>query len=119
MKYDVIEKDNEIVIKKNSEHTFEIHLGFLQLNHKYSVSLSIPRNECNSLNNSLSTPVCLESGNQHLNILNAAGTGDILLFSLELFAYKEQLMNQEFSFKLSDQNDKFTVIMKSRVLGKP
>lgn len=113
----MIEKDNEVVIQSNGGRRFEIHLGFLQLNHKYSITFSIPRGHCNS-DDVKAKSVCLESNSQHLKNLTATECTDKILFFLELFAYKEKLMSEEFSFNLSDEKDVFTVILKARVLGK-
>lgn len=112
----MIDKDNEIVIQNTGTRKFEIHLGFLQLNHKYSITISIPRSHFQSYDIN-ANPVCIENERNHLKIVSADGSSERILFRLELYAFKEQLMTQEFCFKFSDPKDIFIVILKARVLG--
>lgn len=114
---DLVGKDNEISVEqKNSK--LEVYLGFLQVKHRYSISFSVPRTFCHSgdfgeivVDNATLKP--------YLRIMSATVSQDMIDFQLELLAHKQNLLVEEFSFRLSDVKEAFTVSVNAKVLGRP
>lgn len=112
---DLVGKDNEITVEqKNSK--LDVHLGFLQVKHRYSISFSVPRTLCHSddcgevvLDNATHKP--------YLQIMSATVAQDMIDFQLELLADEQNSLKEEFCFRLSDVEEPFTVILNAQVLG--
>ncbi|XP_046658755.1 UPF0687 protein C20orf27 homolog isoform X2 [Homalodisca vitripennis] len=112
---DLVGKDNEIIVQKKADK-IDVHLGFLQINHRYKINFSIPKSLCESETGS---QVSLQGvSNPHLQVISATSSQDLIDLHLELYAHKEKLMVEEFSFHLTDVTDPVTVALNARVLGK-
>ncbi|KAG8315936.1 hypothetical protein J6590_062026 [Homalodisca vitripennis] len=111
---DLVGKDNEIIVQKKADK-IDVHLGFLQINHRYKINFSIPKSLCESETGS---QVSLQGvSNPHLQVISATSSQDLIDLHLELYAHKEKLMVEEFSFHLTDVTDPVTVALNARVLG--
>ncbi|KAJ9599944.1 hypothetical protein L9F63_009772 [Diploptera punctata] len=110
-------KDNEIVIKGPSEGKITAHLGFLQVGHRYEITLNLPLSLLQtstisgiqeSQHNTVPNVNCkftdLTSDNKDLNM------------KIELFAHKEKLLKEE--LHLDGCNAFTTLAIIARVLGK-
>uniref|UniRef100_A0A1B6M325 Adipose-secreted signaling protein n=1 Tax=Graphocephala atropunctata TaxID=36148 RepID=A0A1B6M325_9HEMI len=112
---DLVGKDNEITVQKKGDK-IDVHLGFLQVNHRYKINFSIPKSLCES---KADDPVTLLGiDNPHLQVISATTSQDLIDLHLELYAHKEKLMVEEFGFCLSDLTNPITVVLVARVLGK-
>lgn len=112
---DLVGKDNGISVEQKNGK-LEVYLGFLQVNHRYSISLSVPRTFCHSGD---CGEIVLDSATlkPYLRITSATVSQDMIDFQLELLAHKQNLV-EEFSFRLSDVKEAFAVSVHAKVLGR-
>lgn len=113
---DLVGKDNGISVEQKNGK-LEVYLGFLQVNHRYSISLSVPITFCHSGD---CGEIVLDSSTlkPYLRITSATVSQDMIDFQLELLAHKQNLLVEEFSFRLSDVKEAFTVSVHAKVLGR-
>ncbi|XP_022345539.1 adipose-secreted signaling protein-like [Crassostrea virginica] len=102
----------EIHVKQQEGH-IDVHLGFLQIHHHYSVSFSIK----DSLGQEVSFD---ERENLHVQIQKATASDDgeghdiVLNFN----AHREKLMNEVIHIQSKDQEKRVKMLIHARVLGK-
>lgn len=118
-----------------------IHLGFLQIKHRYNLALQLPLNLCAATQKLVTTdspvngggPVTIkleqpETSNgmpslwckllEYNNELDAKSSGEpVLDLVVEFMAHKERFLKEEMRLLLNDV-DEITVIFTARVLGK-
>lgn len=109
-----------------------IHLGFLQIRHRYKLALQLPLDRCVATQNLVSEgPVTItleqpESSNgvlwckllEYNNALDAKSSGEpVLDLVVEFMAHKEKFLKEEMRLTLNGQ-DELTIIFTARVLGK-
>lgn len=110
---------NEIVVERTGEDKIAVHLGFLQINHRYSVLFSVPRSLCQTSKSSRASFVESATPNMNLNIVSVTSkNNDSIDIQLTLLAHKEKLLKEVFFFQLSDKNSPIKVTLNCRVLGK-
>lgn len=115
---DTFGKDNEIIVQKTSDNKISVHLGFIQVNHRYSITFAIPKSldiitKCSNV-----TIVEPAVPNKNLQIVSTDVNQDRIEFQIELFAYKEKLLKEEFAFYTSNDTNPVFLILNARVLGK-
>lgn len=116
---DTFGKDNEIVVQRIAEDKIAVHLGFLQINHRYSISFSVPRSLCQTSKTSQASFIESAIPNVNLNIVSITSeSNETVDFQLTLLAHKEKLLKEIFLFQLSDKSSPVNVILNCRVLGK-
>lgn len=116
---DTFGKDNKILVQRIGEDKVAVHLGFLQINHRYSISFSIPRSLCETSKTSQASFVESAIPNVNLNIVSITSkNSESIDFELTLLAYKEKLLKEIFLFQLSDKSSPINVTLNCRVLGK-
>lgn len=113
---DLVGKDNEITVEQKN-NKLDVYLGFLQVKHRYSISFSVPRRFCHS-GDSGEIAVDNTTLKPYLRITSATVSQDMIDFQLELLAHKQNLLVEEFSFRLSDVKDVFIVSINAKVLGR-
>lgn len=130
------EEDNGILYKVTDpeKNIVTIHLGFLQIKHRYKLALQIPLDRCVATQKLVSeSPVTItleqpESSNgmpslwcklvEYNNALDAKSSGEpVLDMVVEFMAHKEKFLKEEMRLMLNGQ-DELTIIFTSRVLGK-
>lgn len=117
-------RDAQIKVQQVSEHSYEIHLGFLQLNHRYEIdfeflhpanfgSLRLHEEELQSLHIrlcSISTLCDLEHSSEESNASSH--------LTVQLKAHKERMLKEKMSLKTDKVTMPIVLIFKARVLGK-
>ncbi|XP_069686174.1 adipose-secreted signaling protein [Periplaneta americana] len=116
---DTFGKDNEIVVQKPDDGKYTAHLGFLQVGHRYSILVTLPKNLCQ-----ISESPEWREANKSQNVPNvnckflSVSKGDTgVILKLELFAYKEKLLKEELCLECSDST-LLTLTLMARVLGR-
>lgn len=104
--------ENEIIITQSGPGRVQVHLGFLQYHHKYSVSFKIPKNYClsgplNNFQEILPSIIC--------KLCSVKQENDEVEVVIEFHAEKERLVKEEFNLCLGDSNVVIEFI--ARVLG--
>lgn len=95
-----------------------MHLGFLQINHRYSILFSVPRAICQTSKSSQASFVESATPNINLNVISITSKdNESIDFQLTLLAHKEKLLKEVFFFQLSDKKSPIKVILNCRVLG--
>lgn len=105
--------DSEIVIQSDSDGQLDIHLGFLQILHRYQIRFSIK----DSLGEDITSDP-LES--LHVNVLEAIpsddGEGHDLM--VEFRALKDKLMKEQITLFDTKKSNSVALVFHARVLGK-
>ncbi|PAA75072.1 hypothetical protein BOX15_Mlig030935g1 [Macrostomum lignano] len=102
----------EIIVEQNSiDDAMDVHLGFLQVDHIYSIEVPISH----SLGQNVQC-----SQNVFVRLLNvqASSEPDLDTFTFELFAHKERLMQEVAVLENPDTGKSMAVKFHARVLGK-
>lgn len=116
---DTFGKDNEIVVQRIDEDKIAVHLGFLQINHRYNISFSVPRSLCQASKSSQASFIESPTPNVNLNVVSITSkSNESIDFQLTLLAHKEKLLKEVFLFQLSDKKSPIKVTLNCRVLGK-
>ncbi|XP_043488475.1 uncharacterized protein LOC122515257 isoform X1 [Polistes fuscatus] len=111
-------KDNNIMIQPQRHGHIDVHLGFLQLHHRYHVEFSIPWNIC--VHGELFAPAVVAS-NQHnpdCHIIELMQEKDGLKLKIELLAYKERILKEEVEVMCCKSGAPLKILLNARVLGK-
>lgn len=120
----VAPKDNNVIVQKISSDCLAVHLGFLQVGHRYNIRVHLPHDmwpggqlmglppedDCNSR---FFNPNC-----RLLSISQCEDGGWNLI--VEYFAHKEKLMKEDLILLASDENHNinFKLTFHARVLGR-
>uniref|UniRef100_A0A1B6CPE3 Adipose-secreted signaling protein n=1 Tax=Clastoptera arizonana TaxID=38151 RepID=A0A1B6CPE3_9HEMI len=116
-KGDSFGKNNEIIVQKSSDNKLSVHLGFLQVNHRYAIKFTVSNALINITKNVEITFVEPAIPNKNLDLISIDIKQDNLEFCVVLFAYKEKLLKEEFTFRILNKIT-VTAILNARVLGK-
>ncbi|XP_014608624.1 PREDICTED: uncharacterized protein LOC106789167 isoform X1 [Polistes canadensis] len=111
-------KDNNIMIQPQRHGHIDVHLGFLQLHHRYHLEFSIPWNIC--VHGELFAPAVVAS-NQHnpdCHIIELMQEKDGLKLKIELLAYKERILKEEVEVMCCKSGTPLKILLNARVLGK-
>lgn len=134
-----LEDDNTIRYKLTDpeKNIVTIHLGFLQIKHRYKLALQLPLNMCAAtqklVTEAAAGPMSIKleqpetnDGMPNLwcklleynNELDAKSSGEpVLDMVVEFMAHKEKFLKDEMRLKLND-GDELTIVFTARVLGK-
>lgn len=135
-----LEEDNGIQYKLTDpdKNIVTIHLGFLQIQHRYKLALQMPLNLCAATQKLVadatdSAPVTIkleqpESTNgmlslwckllEHNQELDTKASGEpVLDMVVEFMAHKEKFFREDMPLRLNDTDD-LTIVFTARVLGK-
>ena len=120
----VTPKDNNVIIQKQGNGCLSIHLGFLQVGHRYHISLFLSPDMCPD---GLPDGISVEEGsnsssfnpNCRLLSLNPCEDGRWHL-KVEYFAHKEKLMREELVLPSATSKDvlNLKLTFHARVLGR-
>lgn len=117
------DSDSSVTYKRSGD-LIVISLGFLQINHRYSIDLKLPASvfgDCITL--SQFTPEVSTVPNLNCRITEFSGVKDaehdLFEMKIEFFAYKEKLLRETLTIQ-NAQNSKeiFKLMIAARVLGK-
>lgn len=136
---DDLDEDNGIRYKLTDpeKNIVTIHLGFLQIQHRYNLALQLPLNLCVATQKlateAQESPVAIkleqiESTNGMPNLwcklleygkeLDSKSSGEpVLDMVVEFMAHKEKFLKEEMRMLLNDK-DELTIVFTARVLGK-
>ncbi|XP_048747008.1 adipose-secreted signaling protein homolog [Ostrea edulis] len=107
-------KDHNLEIHvKQQDGQADIHLGFLQVHHHYTI--------CFCVKDTLGSDVCYdERENLHVDIQRVAPTADGNGHELELNfnAHREKLLNEVIHIQSKDKEQSLKLVLHARVLGK-
>ncbi|CAH0383778.1 unnamed protein product [Bemisia tabaci] len=116
---DTFGRDNEIIIKPGAEpNIFQIHLGFLQINHRYAISFSSSKTMMRVKDGAKLVPVSPTVPNFNCTFSKIEVDANQVNFFVELFAHKEKLLKEELAFQMNNEGDKTILQLTARVLGK-
>lgn len=120
VKFDLVEEEvkthhDHLEIKEIDRNNFKINLGFLKIDHYYTVTFDIKHdyNELTLLNNESSRHVSLKEVRRN----NETGT---LTFTFVFYAFKEKLDEEQVFFGVktgNNQNESLKFEFEARVLG--
>ncbi|CAK9824342.1 UPF0687 protein C20orf27 homolog [Anthophora retusa] len=112
-------KDNNIMIQPQRHGQIDVHLGFLQLYHRYHVEFSIPWNLCIHGDRKSSAPA-IATGIHNLNchIIDLIQEKEGLRLKLKLLAYKEKILKEEVQIMCCKAGTPLNIQLNARVLGK-
>lgn len=120
---DEFETENSVTYQKSGDNIV-VHLGFLQINHRYLIELKLPATlfKCNA------EPIILvaEDGvipNMHCKLVEFSGKNteksEYFDVKVEYFAYKEKLLKEELKLiNEKDSSELLKLVITARVLGK-
>ncbi|XP_015513896.1 adipose-secreted signaling protein [Neodiprion pinetum] len=112
-------KDNNIMIYPQRHGHLDVHLGFLQLYHKYHVEFSVPWNLCiQDEGKTLAPAVIVDIPNTNCRVIDFAHDKDGLRLKVELLAYKEKLLKEEIQVMCCKSGNPLKILLNARVLGK-
>ncbi|OTF71727.1 DUF4517 domain containing protein [Euroglyphus maynei] len=118
-----LEHNSEIQVQISNELVVNIHLGFLQINHKYEIKFSFESNEMIENKFDLNSS-CTNDSHAQIIEIRSKFHDDKSLFehqlTAHLFAFKEKFLKQTVSLLPMNQtsNKVLTLIFNARVLGK-
>lgn len=112
-------KDNNIMIQPQRHGHVDVHLGFLQLHHRYQIEFSMPWNLCTHAEGKAAAPAVVAGNhNPNCHIIDFCQEKDGLRLKVELLAYKEKILKEEVQIMCCKAGTPFKIQLNSRVLGK-
>lgn len=120
---DEFESENSVTYQKSGDNIV-VHLGFLQINHRYLIELKLPATlfKCNA------EPIMLVPENDgipniHCKLVEFSGKNteksEFFDVKVEYFAHKEKLLKEELKLVNSKNSEELLkLIITARVLGK-
>lgn len=119
----VAPKDNNVIIQQKENDSLAIHLGFLQVGHRYHISIFLSPDMCP--NGPLQGPssgassTAVFNPNCHLLSMSQCEDGRWHL-NIEYFAHKEKLMKEDLLLMSPDDNHNISLKLTfhARVLGR-
>ncbi|CRK97979.1 CLUMA_CG011351, isoform A [Clunio marinus] len=122
---DDFESDHSNPVIQKAQGKINIHLGFLQVKHRYRIELKIPADILSEfiVNNHKLVLRLDETAVPNINckLLSFKGdtTGDLQFYDaeIEFFAHKEKLLKEELKLLTSDEKS-VRMIFSARVLGR-
>uniref|UniRef100_A0A1L8DDR1 Adipose-secreted signaling protein n=1 Tax=Nyssomyia neivai TaxID=330878 RepID=A0A1L8DDR1_9DIPT len=118
-----LEGDNSIVYQKNGEESIMIHLGFLQINHRYLLELQLPVNVSPAFLFGERIAIARDERtlpNVNCKFIEFTGKlNDHYNIQVEFFAHKEKLLREELHLvNIHNFEDKVKLVLSARVLGR-
>ncbi|KAJ8684300.1 hypothetical protein QAD02_020092 [Eretmocerus hayati] len=112
---------NNIVVEPLRHAHLKVHLGFLQIYHRYHVEFTVPWNTC--VNQTESRPAepakSIAVPNSNCQIINLTqDRNDILRLKVELLAKNQGLLKEELQIKCCDSGQPLTIHLSARIFGK-
>lgn len=119
---DDFEEDNTIVYQKSTiGNSITIHLGFLQIDHRYKIELKLPKVLISNDEFNLTTDDSVVP-NINCKLTEFLGKqsdkNEYYEMNIEFLAHKEKLLKEELNLKNAQTEDKFKFIFYARVLGR-
>lgn len=120
------DSDSSVTYKRSGD-TIVVSLGFLQINHRYSIDLKLPASifgqQFDSLTLSQFTPEVSTVPNLNCRITEFSGirddASDFFEMKIEFFAYKEKLLREILTIQNAKNSEEiFKLLIAARVLGK-
>ncbi|PSN37833.1 UPF0687 protein, partial [Blattella germanica] len=111
-------KDNEIIIKGPDGRKVTAHLGFLQISHRYEISLTLQRALLRISEESELRQGNMEIPNINCRFKNICNEQKEIKLTVELLAYKEKLLKEELSLEISSGGPDIILVIMARVLGR-
>lgn len=110
--------DNSIQFQLMGCKGISVHLGFLQVNHRYEVELNIPMAHLGQLDvKNLNLTESTSTPNPNCKLMEVAGVKDNHLnLKLNFFAYKEKMLKENFT--LVNGTAQLRFVISARVLGR-
>lgn len=110
-------RDNAILVQEISTGLIEAHLGFLQFQHNYKISIDIPKSYFLGYDkNSILTAAEKSQPNINCKLVSLEETSETYDLEVEFFARKEKLLKEELTFSLDDKH-LVKIVFNARVLG--
>ncbi|XP_073841057.1 adipose-secreted signaling protein [Musca autumnalis] len=119
---DDFENDSCVTYQRAGD-TIVVSLGFLQINHRYTIDLKLPSNLFGDLSNIQFKPDVNTIPSLHCRITDFSGVKDdehdFYEMKIEFFAYKEKLLRETLHIVNSnDDKEMLKLVIAARVLGK-
>ncbi|XP_011290498.1 adipose-secreted signaling protein isoform X1 [Musca domestica] len=119
---DDFENDSCVTYQRAGD-TIIVSLGFLQINHRYTIDLKLPCNLFGDVSSTQFKPDVTTVPNLHCRITEFSGVKhdehDCYEMKIEFFAYKEKLMRETLHIVNSnDDKEVLKLVIAARVLGK-
>jgi hypothetical protein len=118
---DDFQEDNSIIYQKSGDNLINIHLGFLQINHRYVIELQFVKatffDEVNDIDLVADTN---HIPNVNCKIIEYQGIdkdGHVCL-KIEFFAHKEKLLRETLAIKNLKTDASMSLMFHARVLGR-
>ncbi|KAG7200594.1 hypothetical protein KM043_001153 [Ampulex compressa] len=112
-------KDNNIMIQPQRHGHIDVHLGFLQLHHRYHIEFSIPWNLCvHGEGKTVAPAVVAGNHNPNCHIIDFGQEKDGLRLKVEFLAHKEKILKEEVQITCCKLGLPLTILLNARVLGK-
>lgn len=143
---DEFETENSVTYQKSAKNIIIVHLGFLQINHRYLIDLKLPANLFNGTQEMILAPDNNADTNIHCKLVNCSfnkgdvddgksdsnnfnsnsssstnfnNTTDVYDMKIEYFAHKEKLLKEELKLVNSENLEELLkLVVTARVLGK-
>jgi hypothetical protein len=119
-------KDNEIIVNGLQEDgnttKLDVHLGFLQVNHRYEIIVNLPKDVLSGHASSRLEPTERLSS-IHCRLISGSATEDEnnggTVIMVEFFAHKEKLLKEEMTLSLPGPSHTILrLLFHARVLGR-
>ncbi|XP_001627979.2 UPF0687 protein C20orf27 homolog [Nematostella vectensis] len=104
--------NTDIQVKMKGKSEADVHVGFLQLKHKYEIEFNIPKAPEAKL-----SPPSEAAPTLRIVEVTPSGDGKGQKILLELDAHKEGLLHHKFVLENHENKEKFKVVLHARVLG--
>lgn len=117
-------KDNEIIVNglqvDGNTAKLDIHLGFLQINHRYEIIVNLPKDVISGHASSKIEPAeTLSSLHCRLVATSEDENNGGTVITVEFFAHKEKLLKEELTLSLPDpSHTTLRLVFHARVLGR-
>ncbi|KZC12388.1 UPF0687 protein C20orf27 like protein, partial [Dufourea novaeangliae] len=112
-------KDNNIMIQPQRHGQIDVHLGFLQLHHRYLVEFSIPWNLCvHSEGKILAPAVITGPNNPNCHIVDLGQEKDGLKLKVEFLAHTEKIVKEDVQIACCKAGVPLKIQLNARVLAK-
>lgn len=135
---DEFETENSVTYQKTGDHTIIVHLGFLQVHHRYHIDLKLPAAWFKSSAEPLLVPASEEDTNVHCSLVDfhyseekipasestentttAMTTKPYYNIQVEYFAHDDKLLKEGLKLvNAKNQEEIVKLIITARVLGK-
>uniref|UniRef100_A0A6B2E929 Adipose-secreted signaling protein n=1 Tax=Phlebotomus kandelakii TaxID=1109342 RepID=A0A6B2E929_9DIPT len=118
-----LEADNSIGYQKSGDNAVTIHLGFLQINHRYLLELQLPTNVLPAFLTAERIAVARDERtmpNVNCKFIEFSGKlGGHFDLKVEFMAHKEKLLREELHLvNVKNADEKLKLVLSARVLGR-